>query len=237
MLFSFFIIVHNFFHYFFFILFLLSFFVYATARQISFADWELMRQRDQGIRLEPLLEAISSFLDDQRDASSVSGGILVRGLKQPDSGRHGLTATQVLRSLVLMRLKNWDYRELRERIADGLTLRQFTDFYCAPVPKHDAFQRGFVRLTPQTLKAVNDLGGSGGGRARTGGRREAAGRHHGGADRRSSSDRQHVVVGCGPRCHTLRYRQSGQSAGTPTKSRGFATAHVRRGGGCMRSSA
>ena len=27
----------------------------ATARQISFADWELMRQRDQGIRLEPLL--------------------------------------------------------------------------------------------------------------------------------------------------------------------------------------
>jgi transposase, IS5 family len=56
-----------------------------------------------------------------------------------------------------MRLKNWDYRELRERIADGLTLRQFTDFYCAPVPKHDAFQRGFVRLTPQTLKAINDL--------------------------------------------------------------------------------
>ncbi len=56
-----------------------------------------------------------------------------------------------------MRLKNWDYRELRERIADGLTLRQFTDFYCAPVPKHDAFQRGFIRLTPQTLKAVNDL--------------------------------------------------------------------------------
>jgi len=29
--------------------------------------------------------------------------------------------------------------------------------YCAPVPKHDAFQRSFVRLTPQTLKAVNGL--------------------------------------------------------------------------------
>ena len=56
-----------------------------------------------------------------------------------------------------MRLKNWDYRELRERIADGLTLRQFTDFYCAPVPKHDAFQRSFVRLNRQTLKAVNEL--------------------------------------------------------------------------------
>src|SRR5260370_3539700 len=36
-------------------------------------------------------------------------------------------------------------------------LRQFTDFYCARVPKHDAFQRGFIRLTPQTVKAMNDL--------------------------------------------------------------------------------
>jgi IS5 family transposase len=125
--------------------------------QLSFADWELLRQRDQGIRLEPLLEAISGFLDEQRDIIESVRQDLVRGLKQPGSGRHGLTATQVLRSLVLMRLKNWDYRELRERIADGLTLRRFTDFYCSPVPKHDAFQRGFVRLTPQTLKAVNDL--------------------------------------------------------------------------------
>ena len=56
-----------------------------------------------------------------------------------------------------MRVKNWDYRELRERIADGVTLRQFTDFYCDPVPKHDAFNRGFNRLTPQTLKAINEM--------------------------------------------------------------------------------
>jgi len=82
---------------------------------------------------------------------------LQRGLKRPAKGRRGLTAPQVLRALVLMRLKNWDYRELRERIADGITLRAFTDFYCAKVPKHDAFNRSFNRLTPATLKAVNDL--------------------------------------------------------------------------------
>ena len=68
-----------------------------------------------------------------------------------------MTASQVLLSLALMRVKNWNYRELREGIADGVTLRQFTDFYCDPVPKHDAFNRGFNRLTPQTLKAVNDM--------------------------------------------------------------------------------
>ena len=36
----------------------------ATARQISFADWELMRQ---GMRLEPLLQGISDFLDEHQE--------------------------------------------------------------------------------------------------------------------------------------------------------------------------
>jgi len=125
----------------------------ATARQISFADVELMRQ----VRLEPVLEAISKFLDSQHKMIDRVRRDLVRGLKKPSKGRRGLTAPQVLRSLVLMRVKNWDYRELRERITDGVTLRQFTDFYCDPVPKHDAFNRGFNRLTPQTLKAINDM--------------------------------------------------------------------------------
>ena len=111
----------------------------------------------QGMRLEPLLQAISDFLEDQQEMIERVRGDLVRGLKRPGSGRRGLTPQQVLRALVLMRVKNWDYRELRERIADGLTLRQFADFYCDPVPKHDAFNRGFNRLTPETLKAVNDL--------------------------------------------------------------------------------
>src|ERR1700737_5645952 len=116
-----------------------------------------MQQGKPGVRLEPVLEAISNFLHEQAGMIECIRRDLLRGLKKPGSGRNGLTPSQILRSLVLMRLKNWDYRELRERIADGLRLRQFTDFYCAPVPKHDAFQRGFIRLTPQTLKAVNDL--------------------------------------------------------------------------------
>jgi len=122
--------------------------------QISFADWELMRQ---GLALEPVLQAISGFLDKHEEMIETIRGDLRRGLKNPDTGRNGLTAQQVLRSLVLMRVKNWDYRELRERIADGYTLRQFTDFYCRPVPKHDAFQRAFIQLTPQTLRTVNEL--------------------------------------------------------------------------------
>ena len=122
--------------------------------QISFADWELLQQ---GILLEPLLQTISDFLDDHEEMIKAVRRDLERGLKNPATGRNGLAPQQVLRSLILMRVKNWNYRELRERIADGYTLRQFTDFYCQPVPKHDAFNRAFNRLTPQTLQAVNEL--------------------------------------------------------------------------------
>jgi len=122
--------------------------------QISFADWELLQQ---GVLLEPVLQSISDFLDDHEEMIEAVRRDLEQGLKNPGTGRNGLTPQQVLRSLILKRVKNWDFRELRERIADGYTLRQFTDFYCQPVPKHDAFNRAFNRLTPKTLQAVNEL--------------------------------------------------------------------------------
>src|SRR5882762_5063032 len=57
-------------------------------RQVSFADWELMRQ---GLRLEPLLQAISDFLDDQKDMIEQVRCDLIRGLKKAGTGRSGLT--------------------------------------------------------------------------------------------------------------------------------------------------
>jgi IS5 family transposase len=57
----------------------------AAARQISFADVELMRQ---GVRLEPLLAAISSFLDQQHELIELVRRDLVRGL----NSRHAVGA-------------------------------------------------------------------------------------------------------------------------------------------------
>jgi len=124
-----------------------------TDPQISFADLEFM---SQGIELDPILQGISHFIDEHPKIVERVRRDLERGLKRPATGRSGLTAQQVFRSLTLMRVKSWDYRELRERIADGYTLRRFARFYSKPVPKHDAFNRAFNRLTPKTLEAVND---------------------------------------------------------------------------------
>lgn len=121
---------------------------------MSFADWEMVHQ---GHKLDPMLQTISDLLDEDAAMIDAVQRDLQRGLKNPSTGRDGLTPQQVLRSLILRRVKNWDLRELRERIADGITLRQFTDFHSKPVPKHQAFNEAFNRLTPETLKAVNDL--------------------------------------------------------------------------------
>jgi IS5 family transposase len=126
----------------------------AIELQFSFADLAFLHQ---GVQLDPVLQSISDLLEDHADLLELVRQDLERGLKNPATGRSGLTAPQVLRSLILMRVKNLDYRELQERIADGYTWRQFTDFYSQHVPQHHAFHRAFNRLTPQTLQAVNQV--------------------------------------------------------------------------------
>ena len=120
--------------------------------QLSFADLEL---RNQGVHLDPLLQGIVGFLDEHAPLVEQVRQDLARGLQNPNTGRNGITPAQTLRSLILMRVKNWDYRELRERINDGYTLRGFTDFDSHRVPQHDAFNRAFNRLTPATMQAIN----------------------------------------------------------------------------------
>lgn len=121
--------------------------------QRSFADFELSLQ---GIHLDPLLARISDFLDRLPKLITLVEEDLLRGLKDRRGGRQGLSAEQVLRSFILQRIKGWSYRELRERIADGYTLRHFTRFDTQPVPRRaDAFQRSFSRLRRETLDEIN----------------------------------------------------------------------------------
>ena len=122
--------------------------------QRTFVDLELERQ---GVRMEAALHLISQFLDRRPDLLVLVGQDLDRGLKKPARGRQGMTAEQVLRSVVLKRIKNWSFRELRERIADGITLREFTGFHGAAVPKHKALHAATVRLTIQTLRTINEI--------------------------------------------------------------------------------
>ncbi|MFQ5574859.1 MAG: ISNCY family transposase [Terriglobia bacterium] len=121
--------------------------------QKSFADLELERQ---GVVLDAVLLSISDLLDEHGELVEMVHQDLLRGLKRPETGREGMSAEKVLRAFVLQRVKNWDFRELRERIADGYTLRQFTQFYSDAVPSHQAFHRAFQRLQPETVRELNE---------------------------------------------------------------------------------
>ena len=121
--------------------------------QLTFADLELMRQ---GIEMDPVLKQISAYVDQHPELIDAVNQQLNNRVKKSRTGRPGLTAVQLLLSWILMRIKNWDYRELAERIRDGITLRLFTHFYSNPVPKHDAFNRGHNRLTPELIRYLNE---------------------------------------------------------------------------------
>ena len=122
--------------------------------QLSFADLQL---QNLGIHLDPSLQRIAGFLKQHGDLVELVRKDLERGLKKPGAGRRGISPEQTLRSLILMRVKNLDYRDLRDRVNDGFTLRSFTQFDSHFVPQHDAFNRAFNRLTPATLAAINRL--------------------------------------------------------------------------------
>lgn len=124
-----------------------------VTKQISFADAEM---RMQGVTLDPILQRVSDFLDRHADLVDRVYADLVRGLKRPRTGRDGISAAQVLRTFVLARIKDWDLRELRERIADGYTLRVFTQFFAATVPNYRTINRNFNRLRPETVRCVNE---------------------------------------------------------------------------------
>jgi transposase, IS5 family len=127
----------------------------AAHPQFTFADLEFIRQ---GVDMDENLKKISEFLDTQPEVLEMVRQDLQRGVKNPKTGRKGLTPEQTLRSYVLRRIKDVDYRELRNQIADGISLRCFTRFYSSPVPKkHKAFNDAFNKLRPATIEAVNDL--------------------------------------------------------------------------------
>ena len=110
----------------------------------------------QGVSLDPILQRISDFLDRQGNLLDVVHADLVRGLKRSGTGRLGVSAEQVLRAFVLTRIKNWDLRELHERIADGYTLRSFTHLFAGTVPNFRTLGRNFNRLRPETVRLLNE---------------------------------------------------------------------------------
>jgi len=109
------------------------------------------------VRMDPVLKTISDIIDKHPEVLDLVRSDLTRGLKNPRAGRKGLPPSQVLRSIILMRYKDYSFRELRDRINNDITFRQFTRFNEQKVPNHRAFNEAHNRLTSKTMRAINNL--------------------------------------------------------------------------------
>jgi IS5 family transposase len=73
-----------------------------------------------------------------------------------DSGSHGMSAERVLRCAVLKHYKQYSYRELWERLKDGISLRWFTRFYSDPIPHYTTLQKAIKSIKAETWTRINE---------------------------------------------------------------------------------
>ena len=74
-----------------------------------------------------------------------------------NTGSYGMSAEQIFRVAILRQLKQYSWRELAERLNDGICLRWFTRFYSAKTPHFTALQKAVRNIAPDTWSTINDM--------------------------------------------------------------------------------
>jgi len=72
-------------------------------------------------------------------------------------GANGMSAEQVLRTAILRQMKKYNWRELADRIHDGISLRWFTRFYSADTPHFTTLQKAVTAISDESWQRINDL--------------------------------------------------------------------------------
>jgi len=72
-------------------------------------------------------------------------------------GARGMSAEQVFRTAILRQMKQYSWRELAERLNDGICLRWFTRFFSAPIPHYTTLQKAITAISDETWDKINQL--------------------------------------------------------------------------------
>ncbi len=103
------------------------------------------------------LLVMSDILDALPEVVDLVHADLVRGLKDPESGREGMTAEQVLRALIVKQLADFTYEDLEYYLLDSTLYRSFCRLGFDDDVSKSALQRDIKKLRPETLETVNRL--------------------------------------------------------------------------------
>ncbi|HWL84965.1 MAG TPA: ISNCY family transposase [Polyangiaceae bacterium] len=103
-------------------------------------------------------ETMSRILDELRKAVDLVYRDLLEAGGEPDTGREGMTAEQVLRALVVKQRLGLSYEELAFQLADSTSIRAFCRIpLSATPPKKSTLQSNIKRVTAKTVEKVNQL--------------------------------------------------------------------------------
>ncbi len=100
------------------------------------------------------LKKMNAILDANPVILKVVHADLTEG--SADSGSHGMSAERVLRCAVLKQYKQYSYRELWERLKDGVSFRWFTRFYSDPIPHYTTLQKAIKSIKAETWTRINE---------------------------------------------------------------------------------
>lgn len=105
------------------------------------------------------LRAMDAWLETIPSAAGLVYEDLVRDVRDPQKGReNALTADQVLRALLVMRMRNFTYEDLAFHLADSATYRTFCRLGLGESgPSVSALNRDFKKVRPETLETVNRM--------------------------------------------------------------------------------
>jgi IS5 family transposase len=104
------------------------------------------------------LQTISDLLEEVPQTTELVHKDLIRGLLDPEAGRNGMTAEQVLRALVVKQMNDFSYEELAFHLADSRSYRNFCRLGIGDgAPSKSALQRDIKKLKPETLEAINRI--------------------------------------------------------------------------------
>jgi IS5 family transposase len=102
------------------------------------------------------LREISRLLDAKPQVYELVQADLVRAC-DASKGRSGLSAEQVLRTLIVKQINGCTYKQLAYRLADSFTYREFCRLGPHQLPSKSALQRDIKRLRAETLEQINQV--------------------------------------------------------------------------------
>lgn len=101
------------------------------------------------------LEEVAKILDSLPEATELVLKDLVGADVDPDKGRQGMSAEQVLRALLIKQMHEFSYEELEFHLADSVTFRAFCGLGIADAgPSKSTLQRNIKAISEESLEQI-----------------------------------------------------------------------------------